>query len=399
MRKSVSAEVNYGIRFKEQTELEKFLVQLCVEVQNRLDEARRKGKCVTLKYMVRAADAPVETAKFMGHGVCDVMNKSQNLNEFTADLEVIKRTVLQLNNELNIAPEELRGIGIQITKLDGGENEDQGHAKNTRLKEMFSRVQEKNKGMTKESKPIPIDVPPTSINNETVDCPPAKKPRGRPKKYPPKSTTLTKDITELIKPVDKNEVIDERVLSELPEEFREEAVRTFRMMTRLSKKTNKKDALPEPKKTDPPKTVDEEFLNALPEDIRREVEQEMKQAVGPDTAKPPEMISQFVSMENIFVKPNWKDLLLAWITHSDEPDEYDIHVTVGFWKELISDRRMEEVYAQLRHFYRIINSCAKCTWHQKYTGILQEIQQHMLTIFRRKIAIYDKIDCNKCQFE
>lgn len=65
MRKSVSAEVNYGIRFKDDQELDNFLHQLCAEVHSRLMEVSAKGKTITLKMMVRAPEAPVETAKFM----------------------------------------------------------------------------------------------------------------------------------------------------------------------------------------------------------------------------------------------------------------------------------------------------------------------------------------------
>lgn len=49
VRKSVSAEVNYGIRFTENGECETFLKQLCVEVHTRLMDIKRKGKCITLK--------------------------------------------------------------------------------------------------------------------------------------------------------------------------------------------------------------------------------------------------------------------------------------------------------------------------------------------------------------
>lgn len=52
VRKSVSAEVNYGIRFQSQEEAEKFLHQLSCEVKNRLQEIQMKTKCITLKLMV-----------------------------------------------------------------------------------------------------------------------------------------------------------------------------------------------------------------------------------------------------------------------------------------------------------------------------------------------------------
>lgn len=58
-RKSVSAEVNYGIRFKTLDDCLNFLQSLSIEVYNRLNDIGMKARCVTLKLLVRAADAPV----------------------------------------------------------------------------------------------------------------------------------------------------------------------------------------------------------------------------------------------------------------------------------------------------------------------------------------------------
>ena len=66
VRKSVSVEVNYGIRFTEVGEVDTFLKQLCQELVNRLGEIDKRGKLLTLRLMVRSKDAPVETLKFMG---------------------------------------------------------------------------------------------------------------------------------------------------------------------------------------------------------------------------------------------------------------------------------------------------------------------------------------------
>lgn len=114
----MSAEVNYGIRFKDNQDLENFLHQLCTEVHNRLTELSAKGKTITLKYMVRAAEAPIETAKFMGHGFCDNVTKSMTLAVYTSDLSVISDTVFKIKSILNVPAHELRGIGIQISKLN-----------------------------------------------------------------------------------------------------------------------------------------------------------------------------------------------------------------------------------------------------------------------------------------
>lgn len=79
------------------------------------------GKLLSLKLMVRAADAPTETAKFMGHGVCDNVNKSTNLPELTNSLEAITKGILDINKKMNINPEDLRGISIQMSKLENAD--------------------------------------------------------------------------------------------------------------------------------------------------------------------------------------------------------------------------------------------------------------------------------------
>lgn len=144
LRKSVSAEVNYGIRFTEEHELNTFLDQLCNEVHNRLNEISAKGKTITLKYMVRAQSAPIETAKFMGHGLCDNITKSTTLSTSICDLKLIKQTVFNIKNVLNVPAHELRGIGIQISKLDVITN------KSNLLKSLFEKAEAKRRQDSKQ---------------------------------------------------------------------------------------------------------------------------------------------------------------------------------------------------------------------------------------------------------
>lgn len=91
VRKSVSAEVNYGIRFRNNDDAVNFLGKLSTEVCGRLTAARAKGRCVTLKLMVRAEEAPRETAKFMGHGPCNYVTKSKNLIAAVDDIGIIRK--------------------------------------------------------------------------------------------------------------------------------------------------------------------------------------------------------------------------------------------------------------------------------------------------------------------
>lgn len=54
----------------------------------------------------------------MGHGVCDHITKSSTLSMATNDLEIIKREILAISNKLNVPATDLRGIGIQISRLE-----------------------------------------------------------------------------------------------------------------------------------------------------------------------------------------------------------------------------------------------------------------------------------------
>ncbi|KAK9892481.1 hypothetical protein WA026_020471 [Henosepilachna vigintioctopunctata] len=117
-RKSVSAEINYGIRFKKLEECYNFMQSLSQEVFNRLNDIGMRAKCLTLKLMVRAADAPVETAKFLGHGICDSLSKSTTSNIPIGDMQTIFKEAKQLYDKFNVPFTDLRGVGIQLSKLE-----------------------------------------------------------------------------------------------------------------------------------------------------------------------------------------------------------------------------------------------------------------------------------------
>jgi len=119
-RKSVSAEINYGMRFTQDTEVHKFIHELSEEVEKRLKEIERYASKITLKLMVRSKDASVETAKFMGHGKCESLSKSQLLPTPTNDASSLSKNCLSLLRPLKIPPADIRGMGIQMTNLSDG---------------------------------------------------------------------------------------------------------------------------------------------------------------------------------------------------------------------------------------------------------------------------------------
>jgi DNA repair protein REV1 len=118
IRKSVSAEVNWGIRFISQPEAEEFVQNLCVELQRRLLEQRVKGRQLTMKIMRKSADAPLDPPKHLGHGKCDTFNKSIVLGVATNSAEIIGREAISILRSYGFSPGELRGLGVQMTKLE-----------------------------------------------------------------------------------------------------------------------------------------------------------------------------------------------------------------------------------------------------------------------------------------
>ncbi|KAM5356012.1 hypothetical protein ACJ41O_002658 [Fusarium nematophilum] len=117
-RKSVSAEVNWGIRFINQPEAEEFIYNLCKELENRLLNEQVKGKQLTMKIMRRSMDAPLDPLKSLGHGKCDTFNKSVAFGIATNNYQAIGKEAVTILRSFKFSPGDLRGLGVQMTKLE-----------------------------------------------------------------------------------------------------------------------------------------------------------------------------------------------------------------------------------------------------------------------------------------
>jgi len=184
VRKTVSAEVNYGIRFSGWDEADRFLAQLSQEVATRLDKLGLVAGSVTMKLMARAGGAAVETAKYLGHGVCDSLSRSCQLKVVTRDGRVIAREAGSLLRSCRVPPPDMRGLGITMGRLEAG-GKDKVSAKNSILR--FTR---------KEDRP-----------RQTLDVPHSQ----------PTSTSTTKGRLLLAD-------IDKEFLAALPPELRNEVM-------------------------------------------------------------------------------------------------------------------------------------------------------------------------------
>ncbi|XP_067299768.1 DNA repair protein REV1 [Pseudorasbora parva] len=118
-RKSVSAEMNYNIRFTQVEEAESFLTNLSMEVQKRLQGAGLRGRRVTLKVMMRKAGAPIEPAKYGGHGICDNFARSVLLAQPTDNGQLIATEAIKLFHAMKLHVKDMRGVGLQVQQLEG----------------------------------------------------------------------------------------------------------------------------------------------------------------------------------------------------------------------------------------------------------------------------------------
>ncbi|CAN0510734.1 unnamed protein product, partial [Ectocarpus sp. 8 AP-2014] len=132
-RKSIGAEVNYGVRFDTQTQADGFLSELAEELSRRMVAEGVLGRALTLKVM-KQRDGVGLPRKYLGHGVCDARSKLLNLGHATADAATLKPHALQLLRECKVPPGKIRGIGLQMTRLvpasggGGGSGADGGRA-------------------------------------------------------------------------------------------------------------------------------------------------------------------------------------------------------------------------------------------------------------------------------
>ncbi|KAH0595818.1 hypothetical protein MHUMG1_06366 [Metarhizium humberi] len=117
-RKSVSAEVSWGIRFISQQEAEEFVFNLCKELEKRLVNEQVRGTHLTMKIMRRCLDAPLDPAKHLGHGRCDTFNKSATFGVATHNSETIGKEAVAILRSFKFSPGDLRGLGVQMTKLE-----------------------------------------------------------------------------------------------------------------------------------------------------------------------------------------------------------------------------------------------------------------------------------------
>jgi len=122
-RKSVGAQLSWGVRFQTHEEVAVFLRKLSSEVANRMQRYGVKGRSISFKLWRAVKNAPDSWRKgHVGHGVCDIINRTATTKQPTREAATIAETVLQVWQGLKVDATEVRGVGISmsgLTPLDG----------------------------------------------------------------------------------------------------------------------------------------------------------------------------------------------------------------------------------------------------------------------------------------
>jgi DNA repair protein REV1 len=260
VRKSVSAEVNWGIRFVNQDQADDFVRSLCEELNRRLMENLVKGKQLTLKVMRRSMDAPLEPVKHLGHGKCDTFNKSVALGVATNAPDVIGKEAISMLRSFNFSPGDLRGLGVQMTKLES-------------VKTGFSGPESSQRQLNFHKSP-PRKKTLANMDPDELESP-SKDDSVRIQADPVLSDSAHKPLnisgSQFIMPTQA----DPRVVSELPTDIRSRLV----AQAKPRQDSRSGSPCPPPRATrpsvqadlPPQSQLDPDALAALPEDVRNEV--------------------------------------------------------------------------------------------------------------------------------
>lgn len=253
-RKSVGAEINWGIRFESQEDAERFLHSIASQIHDRLDQIKMKGKNITLK-IKKKQTGWVEPVKYLGMGRCDSLSKSIALNRGVFSTHDIYAKALALLQSLQIMYSDIRGMGLSMTKLEP-RVEKQG--------------QPERHSVASPTKPL------NRIDRFTVP----KQDAPSPKK------TSVDECTNKIRhiPSIPHSSIDPTVFQELPKDIQKEIELHYGLQTNRIKTSKLPVSMPKNKRKIAPITndhhyyeplrmsqIDTSVLNELPESVQQEI--------------------------------------------------------------------------------------------------------------------------------
>eukprot|EP00742_Colponemidia_sp_Colp-10_P008026 GILJ01008660.1.p1 GENE.GILJ01008660.1~~GILJ01008660.1.p1 ORF type:complete len:744 (-),score=139.86 GILJ01008660.1:165-2396(-) len=317
-RKSIGVDVNWGVRFSQAAEVIQFLDKLSDELAVRAQEAGVQGAGLTLKLRRRAATEAYEPAKFMGSGMCDSFTKTVRLSTATNDAQELGRqTRLLYEVHLKTEPAEIRGLGLQLTRIQATAAQQQHPtANNNTMLKMFRNVpriesvevgdaqlgefvqysyerEEDSEEAEAEHAPTPrvtsvsaLDLYRQTLASSLDPMPPVEsieelaveglavedpKLKGGLRESPARGSVCSLDLTM--------SQVDPSVLSELPEDIRKEMQQALEQASRRRRRDTTVDAKRQEMRLDEPlrcSQIDSSVLEELPSQMRLEVVRDLK---------------------------------------------------------------------------------------------------------------------------
>ncbi|EGV65736.1 deoxycytidyl transferase [Yamadazyma tenuis] len=420
-RKSVSVDVNFGIRFDTTKEVEVFMANMAKEMSKRLVNLELVGSQVTLKLARRADNAPRNPPKYLGMGHCNFFNKSSKLGVASNEWGILAAEIKALSRILNIPPKELRGVAVTVSKLEDSETFKRG------------KQQKLSAGSIVRSKPkreiIPVDTSDfkdpmegaTDIDWDIFNALPwsiRKELRGE--------MTRRGIISRDSSPSKGHKVY----LQQLLPSGTGSQTRYVRVLE-SPKKPRSRSATASPRKSsvtpapEPDLSYDSAVLNELPSSVRDEVinglEQRKRQKVNPQTLK-----SKFVEIAerdkevNKVIDENWvleqnmlrpparfldmrtmysdiKVIISGWIAESfnqEGPHDDDVQAFVGYLKQLLAQANLARCIRSVDYIRREVNYYDAISRASQTPGIspgLMEWRRIIKTKFEPVLHDY----CNK----
>uniref|UniRef100_A0AAQ5ZKK5 DNA repair protein REV1 n=1 Tax=Amphiprion ocellaris TaxID=80972 RepID=A0AAQ5ZKK5_AMPOC len=429
-RKSVSAEMNYNIRFTKVDEAECFLTNLSMEVQKRLQEAGLRGRRVTLKVMVRKVGAPVEPAKYGGHGICDNLARTVMLAQSTDSGQLIATAVIKLLHAMKLQVQDLRGVGIQVQLLEGNQSvrQDSGGGGDVKEIRQIGRGEEKTSSTT---------VPSASSLPHPLS--PAEPVPGTSKEQPAFRQTPkhSRSRLNLSIEVPSPSQVDRSVLEALPAELREQVEQSWTKrdgkqnncrspgtlllqipnqpdspgivlelpnfsqpknpllqlkqpgvgLGRVKRRYKRKNAISPVKKGASPlkkrQMTNSPAKTLAPAVKAREPINVLKTETDPSTSSShpdiPESVTKLIArpapaLAGACDLTDIKTLLREWVTTITEPMEEDILQVVKYCTDLIEDKDLERLDLIIKYMKRIMQQSVESVWSMAFDFILDNVQ-------------------------
>lgn len=380
-RKSISVDINFGIRFTRFSEAENHVSHLAQELQRRATEASVSGSCVTLKMKIRKATAPVQTWKYLGHGACDNVSRSSSLSVPTRRAEDITKIAVQLLKNVNPTISDIRGMGLQLTKLVSGDSPSKKTASSASdIRSLFSsascqsstcssRIQlEPIQGLSlkQDMKGNPdMDIRSLFANSVQQKCQSAEI----------SSNTVQYGYGFELPPPSQ---LDYNVLLELPAELQEKILNSYSAQADSSSLSTeaslKNSAIAQ--STNKPEDISAEAAENAPE--IQNADSNLLDGDGDGRI--------MFEDQTKFVK-EMRDCIRHWVrTFTEGPSNIDFETFRNFLVSLCS-QNMEVTDAALRCFRRSVHHQDLVVWYHAFNLALESVQRVMLTRYGSTLDI------------